>query len=105
VTEIFKDEWDQPFEGCYDTCYPLVFGRTVVKMEKGFLGLAPDFSAKGVVVAILPGLNTPALLRPRDGEKKSYMWIGEVWISEHMHGRAVDDFFAGIYHMENSRLT
>jgi hypothetical protein len=56
-------------------------------------------------VIILPGLNTPALLRPRDDEKKSYMWIGEVWISEYLHGRAVDDFFSGIYRMENFRFT
>jgi len=83
----------------------LAASSTVVKTERGFLGLAPDFSAKGDVVAILPGLNTPTLLRQRDNEKKSYMWIGEVWISEYMHGGAVDDFFAGIYHTENFRLT
>lgn len=85
--------------------YDHFFGRTAVKTEKAFLGLAPDFSAKGDVVAIVPDLNAPALLRPRDDEKKSYMWIGELWISEYMHGRAVDDFLAGIYHTENFRLT
>jgi hypothetical protein len=105
LKENWKDEWDHSFDSWYSDCNAFFYGRTVVKTEKGFLGLGPDFSAKGDVVAILPGLNTPALLRPRDDEKKSYMWIGDVWIWEHMHGRAVDDFFAGIYHIENFRLT
>jgi len=102
----WKEEWNQDFEDWYDNLSAKLFpGRTVVKTEKGFLGLAPDFSARGDVVAVLQGLTTLALLRPRDDEKKSYMWIGEAWISEYMDGRAVDDFFSKIYHAEFFRLT
>jgi hypothetical protein len=106
LREIWQGEWSQQFEEWNSNLtVDTIVGRTVVRTEKGVLGLAPDFSARGDIVTVLPGLHTLALLRPRNDEKKSYMWIGQVWISEYMHGRAVDDFFAGIYHTECFRLT
>lgn len=94
------------FKSWYEILLLLFTRRTVFTTQKGILGLAPDFSAEEDIVAILPGINTPVVFRPKNDEKASYMWVrGEAWLPDYMQGCVVDDLIKGLYVVRTFLLT
>jgi hypothetical protein len=56
----------------------------------------------GDVIAILYGLNTPAILRNRDDG--GYKWFGDAYIHGVMDGEAMMDLEKGFYREETFEL-
>ncbi|EMC96421.1 hypothetical protein BAUCODRAFT_474459 [Baudoinia panamericana UAMH 10762] len=55
---------------------------------KGYIGLGPRFLKPGDVVAVLYGLEVPAILRPVDSH---YLFLGEAYVYGIMDGEAVEN--------------
>jgi hypothetical protein len=68
-------------------------GRRVCITKKGYLGLVPDYSEKGDIIAVVVGAQTPFVLRPADqaAEGNKYRLVGECYIHGIMDGEALAD--------------
>jgi hypothetical protein len=71
-----------------------LFRRLVTTKDKGFVGMAPHFAARGDVVYCFPGCSLPILLREVPSkwggeEKKTYKIVTPVYIHGIMEGEAL----------------
>jgi hypothetical protein len=65
------------------------------EMEPGqAMGLGPQSTKKGDVIAILYGCSVPVILRPHPQDRKCYSLIGEAYVYEIMDGEALEMPFA-----------
>ncbi|KAL2062663.1 hypothetical protein VTL71DRAFT_5735 [Oculimacula yallundae] len=67
-------------------------GNTVFETETGWFGLASHTLKEGDVVALISGMNLPAVLRPvlGTGERK-FMFVGTAYVHGMMQGEQWDD--------------
>lgn len=77
-------------------------GRTLILTKNQYLGLAPALTRPDDHVAILLGLQMPAVLRPQ--EDGSWTFIGVTYIPGFMKRKAMDDLEQGLYKMEELAL-
>jgi hypothetical protein len=61
-------------------------------MSDGSYGMGPQCMQPGDIVVVLYGGNTPYVLRPK-GE--DYLFMGEAYVDELMHGKLVHEVEAG----------
>lgn len=76
-------------------------GRKLVTTITGSLGLAPEATGVGDVIAILFSCNCPVILRPFGG---SYIYIGECYFECLMRGEAVGAIVCGEYQADDITL-
>jgi hypothetical protein len=69
-------------------------GRKLITTRTGWLGLAPEESEIGDIIAILFGCNYPVVLRPSSNDFK---YIGECYVDGLMDGEAVEAATRGEY--------
>ncbi|KAI9857129.1 MAG: hypothetical protein M1813_008620 [Trichoglossum hirsutum] len=65
-------------------------GRVVFASSSGYLGLAPESSQEGDLLCVIPGNETPLLLRP--GSNGRMAFVGECYVHGIMDGVAIDMF-------------
>jgi hypothetical protein len=73
-------------------------GRKFLITRNGYLGLAPNTSKKGDIIAVLFGCTTPMVLRPT--ADKRYEVVGEAYVHGFMEGKAMDDLANGCFQAE-----
>jgi hypothetical protein len=76
----------------------LMAGHKFLITGNGYLGLAPNTSKKGDIIAVLFGCTTPMVLRPT--ADKRYEVVGEAYVHGFMEGKAMDDLANGCFQAE-----
>lgn len=69
-------------------------GRCFCLTSEGRMGLGTGFMASGDKVVVPLGCSTPVLLRP-EGNCGEYRFVGDIYIHDYMHGKAMDDLKSG----------
>jgi hypothetical protein len=75
-----------------DNTYIVCDRRRIFSMSNGSYGMGPQCMRPGDIVVVLYGGNTPYILRPK-GE--DYLFMGEAYVDELMHGKLVHEVEAG----------
>jgi hypothetical protein len=75
-----------------DNIYLVCDRRRIFSMSDGSYGMGPQCMQPGDIVVVLYGGNTPYVLRPK-GE--DYLFMGEAYVDELMHGKLVHEVEAG----------
>jgi hypothetical protein len=66
--------------------------RRFFQMASGTFGIGPACMREGDIVVVLFGQNAPCVLRPSG---TSYLFMGQAYVDELMHGELVDEMDAG----------
>ncbi|KAK4449036.1 heterokaryon incompatibility protein-domain-containing protein [Podospora aff. communis PSN243] len=66
--------------------------RALFATRDGYLGLGPNRAREGDVVFVIPGNETPLVLRPLPGTQDKFTLVGECYVHGIMDGQALDDY-------------
>ncbi|KAL1865360.1 hypothetical protein Daus18300_007250 [Diaporthe australafricana] len=69
-----------------------MMGRCFCMTHERLIGMGTGFMTRGDIIVVPLGCSTPVVLRPDDD---GYRFVGDVYISGYMHGRAVSESEAG----------
>lgn len=62
--------------------------RRFIVTEQGFYGLGPQLVREGDIVAVIPGLRVPFILR---SVQQKYKWVGAAYVHGIMRGEVLDE--------------
>jgi hypothetical protein len=99
---VTLEEWPTNTGDYFNQARQRAWGCTMSISTDQRLGLAARETESGDVIAILYGLNTPAILRKRDDG--GYTWFGDAYIHGVMDGEAMMDLEKGFYREETFEL-
>ncbi|CAG8962199.1 hypothetical protein HYFRA_00005251 [Hymenoscyphus fraxineus] len=71
-----------------------MMGRCFFRTEDGMIGMGSGAMIPGDIVVVPLGCSTPVLLR-EEGTTGEYRFVGDVYLNEYMHGRAVAEVVHG----------
>ena len=60
-------------------------------MKQNLMGMGSGFMEVGDLVVVPFGCSTPILLR-KQGTKKEYRFVGDIYVHGYMNGRAVEEW-------------
>lgn len=86
------DDWDRHEERTYRALRgwidSMVERRTLFNTEKTYMGMGPTLTKEGDVIAVVPGVDMPLVLREADGQ---YLLVGPAYVHWIMDGEALKD--------------
>lgn len=73
----------------------------MITTDKGYIGMVPELTRHGDIVAVMFGCRLPVVLRPKG---KHFLFIGECYVHGLMYGESMDDLKRGLYRIVEFEL-